>query len=186
MRQNKNNKNNWPDPLQVVLSGFGGQGLILAGIILAAAAIADGHYATQTQTYGPEARGGSSTAEVIISSQPIDYPYVERPDILLALTLEACSKYHSTVSDRGLIIVDSLLVDKIHQAYPVVLQLPIIQTAKNMIGKEVVANIVALGALNAAAKLVSWQTLETAMLNRVPAAFIELNQKALDAGRSLV
>jgi len=177
---------NWPDPVQIQLSGSGGQGLILAGIILASAAITDGKSAIQTQSYGPEARGGASRAEVIIGSELIDYPHVERPDVLLALTQEACTKYLPAVAEQGLVIVDSLLVENVPQTSAAVLTLSVIQTAQHKIGKEMVANIVALGALNAAANLVSWQSLEEAVLARVPAAFADLNQRALEAGRALV
>lgn len=177
---------NWPDPVQIQLSGSGGQGLVLAGIILAAAAITDGRYVIQTQSYGPEARGGASRAEVIIGSQLIDYPRVEKPDVLLSLTQEACSKYLPFVHGHGLVIVDSLLVEKVPQTSAEVLRLPVIQTARYDIGKEVVANIVALGALNAVANLVSWPSLVAAVVAKVPAGFTELNQHALEAGRALV
>lgn len=179
-------KQTWPDPLQIQLSGSGGQGLILAGIILADAALSEGYNAIQTQAYGPEARGGASRAEVILSSDLIDYPHVQRPDILLALTQEACDKYLPSVSKEALVIVDSLLVERVPETQANVLQLPIIQTAKQDLGKEMVANIVALGALNRAAALVSPEALEKAVLKRVPKAYADLNNKALEAGEKLV
>ncbi|MCL6610835.1 MAG: 2-oxoacid:acceptor oxidoreductase family protein [Peptococcaceae bacterium] len=175
-----------PDPVQVRLSGSGGQGLILAGIILAAAAVADGFHVIQTQSYGPEARGGSSVAEVIIGSDPIDYPHVERADILLALTQQACDKYLPAVSGQALVILDAHLVETVPETGASVLRLPVVHTARNGIGKEVVANMVALGALNAASGLVAWPSLEQAVRERVPAGFFDLNQKALAAGRALV
>ncbi|MHB8916421.1 MAG: 2-oxoacid:acceptor oxidoreductase family protein [Desulfocucumaceae bacterium] len=176
----------WPDPVQIQLSGSGGQGLILAGIILAEAAIGDGYHVIQTQSYGPEARGGASVAEVIISSSPIDYPHVEQAVVLLALTQESCNKYLPKISDKALAILDSQLVESVPKTKAAVIRLPIVQTAKNDIGREVVANIVALGALNSAAALVTWPSLERAVMERVPAEFYELNQKALAAGRALV
>lgn len=176
----------WPDPVQIQLSGSGGQGLILAGIILAAAAIEDGHHVIQTQVYGPEARGGASRAEVIIGSELIDYPHVERADILLALNQEACNKFLPAVSEKAMIIVDSLLVETVPDTPATVLKLPIVSTAKNQIGREVVANIVALGALNSATGLVSWPALENAVREHVPAAMFEMNKRALSAGRDLV
>ncbi|MFZ5632291.1 MAG: 2-oxoacid:acceptor oxidoreductase family protein [Bacillota bacterium] len=175
-----------PHFVQVQLSGSGGQGLILAGIILAAAAVEDGYHVIQSQSYGPEARGGASVAEVIIGSEPIDYPHVERADILLALTQEACNKYLPAVAEKALVILDSLLVTNVPKTRATVLKLPIMQTAKNEIAHEVVANIVALGALNSATGLVSWPALEKAVLERVPARFFELNKRALAAGRVLV
>ncbi|MFZ5651616.1 MAG: 2-oxoacid:acceptor oxidoreductase family protein [Bacillota bacterium] len=172
--------------VQILLSGSGGQGLILIGIILAAAAIADGRHAVQTQAYGPEARGGASRAEVIIGPEYIDYPHVDRPDIMLALTQEACEKYLSSAAEDAFVIVDSLLVEKVPETAVRVNRLPIVETAKNRLGKEMVANIVALGALNSATKLVSWESLEAAVLERVPPATADLNRRALEAGRMLI
>lgn len=174
------------NPVQILLSGSGGQGLILIGIILASAAVAEGNHVVQTQAYGPEARGGASRAEVIISTEIIDYPHVDRPNILLALTQEACDKYLPLASENAVAIVDSLLVEKVPESAVTIYRLPIIETAKNEVGKEMVANIVALGALNSVAGLVSWPTLEAAVLERVPASTAELNKLALAAGRSLV
>lgn len=182
----KDSKTKWPDPVQIQLSGSGGQGLILAGIILADAAIRDGHHVIQTQSYGPEARGGASVAEVIIGSAAIDYPHVEKADVLLALTQEACNKYLPAASEKALVILDSLLVTQAPKTGATVIKIPVVQTAKNEIGKEVVANIVALGALNSAAGLVTWPSLEEAVKERVPREMFELNQKALSAGRALV
>jgi len=176
----------WPHPVQIQLSGSGGQGIILAGIILASGAISDGHYAVQTQAYGPEARGGASRAEVIIGSELIDYPRVERPDILLVLTQEACDKYLPNVVETSLVIVDSLLVKNIPKIAATVIEIPIIETAQYKVGREVVANIVALGALNEATNLVSWSSLEAAVLKRVPKIYQELNIKALKEGRNLI
>jgi 2-oxoglutarate ferredoxin oxidoreductase subunit gamma len=159
--------------------------MILAGIILAAAAIEDGRYAIQTQVYGPEARGGACRAEVIIGSELIDYPHVEKADILLALTQEACNRYLPAASETALVIVDSLLVETVPETTAEVLKLPIVLTARNVIGRELATNIVALGALNSAAGLVSWPALEAAVRDRVPAGTFELNKKALEAGRKL-
>ncbi|GAB6171283.1 2-oxoacid:acceptor oxidoreductase family protein [Paradesulfitobacterium aromaticivorans] len=179
-------KQTWPDPIQIQLSGSGGQGLILAGIILADAALSEGFNVIQTQAYGPEARGGASRAEVILSKELIDYPHVEQPDILLALTQEACDKYLPLASKKALVIVDSLLVENVPETKATVLSLPIIQTAKQDLSKEMVGNIVALGALNSAANLVSPEALEAAVLKRVPKAYVELNKKALEAGKNIV
>ncbi len=175
-----------PDPVQIQLSGSGGQGLILAGIILADAAIRDGYHVIQTQSYGPEARGGASVAEVIISSDPVDYPHVEKADILLALTQQSCDKYLPRVSEKALVILDAQMVGTVPKTRATVLRLPMVQTARNEVGREMVANIVSLGALNSAAGLVTWPSLEEAVKERVPADYFELNRKALAAGRVLV
>ena len=112
---------------EIRLSGAGGQGLILVGKVLAeAAAIYDGLNATQSQSYGPEARGGASRSEVIISDGDIDYPKAENIDLLLALTQEACDKYIADLKPDGILIVDSQMVTKIPDGNFKVVALPII------------------------------------------------------------
>jgi 2-oxoglutarate ferredoxin oxidoreductase subunit gamma len=165
------------------LSGSGGQGLLLAGIVLSEAAILEDKNAVQTQSYGPEARGGSSKAEVVISDEDIDYPKATDPDFLLALTADAYKTY-GKLQGKGLIIVDSsVALDPAIKARTV--SIPILETAANEIGKKVVANIVALGVLGGLSGVVKPETLETAVLNRVPKGTEELNLRALRAGFAL-
>ncbi len=164
-------------------SGAGGQGLILAGIIMAeAAAIYDGKQALQSQSYGPEARGGASKSEVIISGEPIDYPKATAVDALLALTQEACDKYCGDLKEGGILLVDSDLVKKMPKGNFRLVKFPIINTAKNEVGRTIVANIVALGAMVALTGIVSRESAEKAVLARVPEAFVELNRKAFQTG----
>lgn len=172
-------------PVQIRLAGSGGQGLILAGIILADAAVKDGYKAVQTQSYGPEARGGASAAEVIISKELITYPRVEKADILVTLTRESCCKYFKDISENALVITDLLLVDEAPETGATVLSLPVVQTAR-LQGGEIVSNMVVLGALNCAAGLVSWPAMEQALKERVPGSMYELNRLAMAAGRALV
>lgn len=175
-----------PYRYEIRLSGEGGQGLVLAGLILAeAAAIYDGKNATQTQAYGPESRGGASKSEVIISDEEIDYPKATRVDMLLALTQEACNKYWPDLKDSGVLIADSSRVLDLPKGDFQVYHLPIIETAKEKVGKAVVANIVSLGAINAISKVVSQGALEKAVLARVPKGTEELNRRALEAGLEL-
>jgi len=168
--------------LQISLSGTGGQGLILAGIILAEAAIIDGKEAIQTQSYGPEARGGASKAEVIISNNPIDYPKVLNADILLVMSQEACNKYSGLVGLGGQMIVDASLVWKIPEIAAKVIALDITRAAKEELGKEMVANIIAMGALVGLTGAVSVEALKAAVLARVPKGTEELNLQALEIG----
>jgi len=168
---------------EIRLSGSGGQGLILAGIILAEAAILDGKNAVQSQSYGPEARGGASRSEVIISNTDIDYPKVTKPKILLALTDEALHKFKDNIADEGVIIIDSS-VKKVDTPFKII-QLPIIETARNKIGKSMVANMVAVGVITELAKAVSREGVKKAILNRVPKGTEELNIKAFNAGCNL-
>ncbi len=164
-------------------SGAGGQGLILAGVIMAeAASIYDGKQAVQSQSYGPEARGGASKSEVVISDEPIDYPKATRVDALLALTQEACDKYVHDLKEGGVLLLDSDLVKKHPDGNFKVTSFPIINTAKNEVGREIVANIVALGAMVALTGIVSKSGAEKAVLARVPEAFVELNRKAFQLG----
>lgn len=169
--------------VELRLSGSGGQGLILAGIILAEAAILDGKNAVQSQSYGPEARGGASRAEVIISNTDIDYPKVTNPDILLALTEEALKKYMVNLGNDSLIIIDSSIGEPETSAR--VLKVPILETAQNSVGKIIVANIVALGVLTAVTDIVSKDSIEKAVLERVPKGTEDLNRKALYTGFKL-
>jgi len=164
-------------------SGAGGQGLILAGVILAeAASIYDGIQAVQSQSYGPEARGGASKSEVIISDSAIDYPKVTKCDALLALTQEACDKYSHDLKEGGVLLIDSDLVLRQPEGNFKVTKFNITNTAKNEIGREIVTNIVALGAMVALTGVVSKESAEKAVLARVPEAFLELNKKAFQVG----
>jgi 2-oxoglutarate ferredoxin oxidoreductase subunit gamma len=166
---------------EIRLSGSGGQGLIMAGIILAeAAGIYDGKYVCQTQSYGPEARGGASKAEVVISEEEIDYPKAMKPDVLLAMNQNACDTYLFDLRPTGILVVDSTFVKQIPTTKAVAI--PFTRIAREKLGKEMVANIVALGALASLTGIVSLKSLEAAVLARVPAETAELNKKALKAG----
>ncbi len=172
---------------EVRLSGEGGQGIVLAGVILAeAAAIYDGKNATQTQVYGPESRGGASKAEVIISDEEIDYPKAMAVDLLLALTQAAADKYGHDLKPSGILVVDSTKVANVPSGEFTVHRLPIIDTAKDTVGKAMVANIVSLGVIAGLSKVISREAIERAVLARVPKGTEELNRRALEAGFALV
>jgi 2-oxoglutarate ferredoxin oxidoreductase subunit gamma len=165
---------------EIRLAGSGGQGLILAGIILAeAAGIYDGKFVCQTQSYGPAARGGASKAEVVISDGEIDYPKAIQPDVFLAMNQKSLDTYIADLNPQGLLIVDATLVPEV----PVdrFMAIPFTRIAREL-GKEMVANIVALGALAALSHAVTLASLEAAVLARVPQGTEELNKKALEAG----
>lgn len=165
------------------LSGSGGQGLILAGKILAeAAVIYDGKNATQSQSYGPEARGGSSRSEVIISDGDIDYPKAVNIDFLLTFTQEACDKYLRDVKENGIVLVDSSYVTNCPQGKYKIYAVPITEIAEKEVGKSLVANIVALGIITELTGVVSKEAVESAILSRVPKGTEELNIKAFRAG----
>ena len=168
---------------QIRLSGSGGQGLILAGIVLAEAGNLENKYVVQTQSYGPEARGGASRAEVIISNAPIDYLEVEEADIFLALTTEAYGKYCYNVASGGIIIVDNNVDAKVQRAR--VNAFPIISTARDVLGREIVANIVALGVLTSLSGILDFSSVKNALEKRVPPHTMVLNSKAFEKGWEL-
>lgn len=170
---------------EIRLSGEGGQGLVLAGKILAeAAAIYDNKNATQSQSYGPEARGGASRSEVIISDEEIDYPKAINIDFLLALTQESCERYSNDLKEDGILLIDSEAVKSKPELKSKIFSLPIIEIARNEVGRVMVANIVALGVIAELTKIVSIEALESAILSRVPKGTEEMNLKALKVGRN--
>lgn len=170
---------------EIRLSGSGGQGLILCGIILAESALLDGKNAVQSQSYGPEARGGASKAEVIISDKDINYPKVRDCDILLSLTQVACDKYLDTLKENGLLIIDEG-VNLPNREDIKVYSLPILKTASEKLQKPMVANIIALGVINELTGVTSNESLEKAVLNRVPKGTELINSNALKEGFNLI
>lgn len=171
--------------IEIILSGSGGQGLILAGIVLAEAALLAGWRAVQTQSYGPEARGGASRSEVIISDEEIEYPKVEQADILLAMNQESCDKYISAVKENGLVIVDSTFISRLPATPARVVSLPVTKTARERLGKTVVANMTALGALVTFLEEIPPGLAEQVLVTRVPDGTQEINREAFGLGREL-
>jgi 2-oxoglutarate ferredoxin oxidoreductase subunit gamma len=166
---------------EVRLSGSGGQGLILIGIILAeAAGIYDGKNVVQTQSYGPEARGGASKSEVIISDGTIYYPKATQLDFLLSMTQKSCDEYYLDLKKDGILLVDSTLVHQVptNQAF----EIPFTHLAKEELGKPFVANIIAIGAIAHISGIIKEASLTKAVLKRVPSWSAELNKKALQIG----
>jgi 2-oxoglutarate ferredoxin oxidoreductase subunit gamma len=174
-----------PSPrVEVRLAGSGGQGLLLAGLVLAeAAGLHDGREVAMVQSYGPEARGGASKAEVIISDQAIDYPLCTRVDLFLALTQEAADSYCWDVKPGAWVLVDADLVT--HPPTSRALRLPFTTAARDKLNKPMVANVIALGAIAEATGLISRRGLEKALLARVPPGTEALNKKALALGARL-
>lgn len=169
---------------EVCISGSGGQGIILAGIILSeAASLYEGKNVVQTQSYGPEARGGASRCEIVISEGEIYYPKTTSLDILLTMEQEALDKYISRLKKGGVLILDSTMIKdspkNINSGK--VYSLPFTRIA-NQLGNIIVANMVALGALVASTDLVSLEAIKKAISNRVKERFVELDIKALLRG----
>ncbi len=167
--------------MEIRLAGEGGQGMILAGIILAeAAAIYDNKNATQTQSYGPEARGGASKAEVVIAQGEIDHPEVILADVLVAMSQEACDKYAGNLKKDGLLIVDQERVGRVPSSRAI--KVPITRLAQESSGKSITANVVALGVLVGLTNVVSRQAITQAVAARAPKGTEEMNSSALSAG----
>lgn len=167
--------------MEIRLAGEGGQGMILAGIILAeAAAIYDNIRAVQTQSYGPEARGGASKSEVVISRDEIDHPEVIGADVLVALSQEACDKYAPNLKKDGLLIVDEEKVGRVPVTSAV--KVPIIRLAQETTGRTITANVVALGVLVGLTGVVSRGAIEKAVAARAPKGTEGINLAALAKG----
>ena len=170
--------------LKFRFAGSGGQGVILGTIILAEAALAEGYQVVQSQSYGPEARGGSCKAEIIVSSEEIVFPKIETADCLAALTQKALDQYIGSVSPDGIVIADSSLTipESWHGRTE---KIDVISTVYDVLKKPMTVNIVALGAINAILGVASDEALEEAVLARVPKSTGELNMRALEEGRKL-
>jgi 2-oxoglutarate ferredoxin oxidoreductase subunit gamma len=167
---------------EIRIAGFGGQGIVLAGSIIGkAASIYDGRFAVLTQSYGPESRGGSCRAEVVISNAPIDYPYVVNPQVQVILSQEAYSEYGQDEQSDTLLIVDSDLVSFDSSVNPTPLCIPTSRMAQEL-GRPVVANIIVLGFLAAKSDIVSCEALKKAILDSIPAGTKDINMKAFDLG----
>lgn len=168
--------------IEVRLSGSGGQGMILSGIILAeAAGVYDGKNVVQTQSYGVEARGGASRAEVIVSDEEIVFPEVTRPDILLVMNQPSVDKFLGSLKEGGVLILDSTNVKSSPNIKSRVYKIPITELAQKA-GGVIVSSIVALGALVGLTRVASEEALRKAVLSRVPKGTEELNMRALDLG----
>ena len=174
--------------MEIRLAGSGGQGIILCSIILADAALMSGAYSAQSQSYGPEARGGACKAEVVVSNEPIDFPKVVKSDFMLALTQASLEKYLSGAKSGSILMVDKSLTlpDVVNEMGLTIYQLPILSAARDSLKRPMVANIVAVGAINACLKLVDTDTLEKAVLNNVPAGTEELNRFAMVLGSNML
>jgi len=169
---------------EIRLAGLGGQGIILAGIILAeAAGIYDGKFVAQTQAYGAAARGGFSRSDVVISDEEINYPKAQALDLLLAMSQDAYDDNLQYLKQGGTLIVDSTYVSEIADAR--VCAIPFSRIAREKFGRENVANIIALGALTQVTRQISEEALEKAVLKRVPKAHLEMNRQAFGAGEAV-
>ncbi|RJR48831.1 MAG: 2-oxoacid:ferredoxin oxidoreductase subunit gamma [Desulfobacteraceae bacterium] len=171
---------------RLVFSGSGGQGVITAAIILAeAAVIYEGLNAVQSQSYGPEARGGATRADVIVSNREIRFPKVTQPNILVCLTQEAYSKFSATIRPGGLLLTDNRFVKLERKVDARQLALPMHETVMDRLGKSIVYNICVLGATLGLTRLVTPESIMKVLGKRVPPDLLELNKKAFEIGLEL-
>jgi len=168
---------------EIRIAGFGGQGVILSAIVLGkAASIFQGAFATMTQNFGPEARGGACSAQLIVADSPVLYPYVTKPDIIVVMSQEAYVKFGAELKDGGTLIVEQDLVRVTDlPAQTKVFSIPATRLAEEL-GKKMVLNIVMVGFFTAVSQLLEVSAVRDAVADSVPAAFRDLNLKAFDKG----
>ena len=171
--------------MELRLAGSGGQGVILASVILAEAAVQAGKYTAQSQSYGPEARGGSCKAETLISDAPIGFTKVQSPDFLMALTQKSLDIYTRNLPESCLVLMDDTLTPPAELSAERIVRLPILQTARETVGRLQTANIVAVGCINELLHIVDRETMEKAVMMHIPKGTEALNRKALDEGEKL-
>ncbi len=168
---------------EIRIAGFGGQGVILSAIVLGkAASIYQGAFATMTQNFGPEARGGACSAQLVLSDSPVLYPYVTKPDILLVMSQEAYVKFGSELKDGGIMIVEQDLVRVSDLSKEIkVYSIPATRIAEEL-GKRMVLNSVMVGFFTAITQLLEPDAVRQAIASSVPPNFKELNLKAFERG----
>lgn len=168
-------------------TGSGGQGVILGTIIMAEAAFLDGKSVVQSQSYGPEARGGMCKAEVLVDDKTVNYTKVTKPTCLLSLTQQSFDKYKDTLADNAVLVVDDSInvpktIDDCHKVY----KLPIIKSAKQVIKNPMSANIISVGAVNEALSLTSNASLEDAVVAHIPKGTEIINVSAMNLGAQMI
>ena len=169
---------------EIKIAGFGGQGVILAGEIIGkAATIYDGKFATLTHSYGPEARGGACSAQIIIADEKISYPYAVSPDVLVLMSQEAYGLYMDELNPGGILIIEKDLVKMDSDIAPKFFGIPATRMAEEL-GSRIVLNIVMLGFLTAISGLVTHEAMEKAIRETVPRGTEYINLLAFDKGYS--
>jgi len=168
---------------EIRVAGFGGQGVILSAIVLGkAASIHQGEFATMTQNFGPEARGGACSAQLMLSDQPVLYPYVTQPDVLVVMSQEAYTKFAPELKDGGTLLIERDLVRVTETpAQTRIYSIPATRIAEEL-GKRMVLNIVMVGFFAAVTQLLEADAVRKAIADSVPSSFRELNLKAFDRG----
>lgn len=168
---------------EIRLAGSGGQGLVLAGLVLAEAALLGDYIVVHSQNYGPEARGGNSVSEVIISDEAIDFPRTTGLDMLVALNQRSCNENLPDMKEDGLVIVDTSAVKKV--LWGRVLRVPLQERAAHAFSDTRVVNMLALGVLTTFCPLIQEESMTQALSHRMPSGSLERNLEAFKAGISM-
>jgi len=174
-----------PERIEVRISGFGGQGVVLAGEILGKAAAYEGKYVVQTQSYGAEARGSIAKSEVIISDSKIDFPKVRKCDILVAMSQNAVETHLKDLQEKGVLIVDKDKVEQLPETKAKVFKIPATKTAAKLFKSRLYANVVMLGALTRITGIVKEKAVEKAITDSVPETAREANITGFREGLKL-
>lgn len=171
---------------EIRIAGTGGQGIIFAAMVLAeAVGVYENKYVCQTQSYGPEARGGASKADVIISDKPIYFPQTQELDILACLSQQALDEYIKKLKENGTLIIDSYYCGNFVKENIKIYAFPFSLIAKEKLGRELFANIILLGSLARFTEIVSIESLKKVLTHRVAPHLLEMNEKALTLGYQL-
>jgi len=175
-----------PKRIEIRISGFGGQGVVLAGEILGKAAAYEGKYVVQTQSYGAEARGSTARSEVIISDSKIDFPKVRKCDILVAMSQNAVETHLKDLKEKGVMIVDKDKVEHLPETKAKVFKIPATKTAAKLLKSRLYANVIMLGALTKITGIVKEEAVEKAITDSVPETAKEANISGFREGLKLI
>jgi len=169
--------------MDIRFSGFGGQGIIKSGILVGkAASLFDEKFATMTQSFGPEARGGACSTQIVIDDSPVLYPYIAAPEILVTMSQEAYEKFTDDLITGGILLTDTDLVKPQQFRKDVkVYSIPSTRLAEEL-GNRIFANVVMIGFFTAVTKVVSPEAVKKALPGAVPSRFIDINIEAFDRG----
>lgn len=173
------------DRIEIRISGLGGQGVVLAGQVLGKAAVYSGKNAVQTQSYGAEARGSAAKSEVVISDGKIGFPMVKKCDILIAMSQEAVKKNVKDLKEGGLLLIDSTAVKTVPKIKARIFKIPATETSRKVLGEQLYANMIMLGALIKITGIVNEKSMEKATRNTFPEKFVAINMKAYEKGKEL-
>lgn len=167
--------------VEITLSGAGGQGIVVAGyVIVYAAGILENKEVVQVISYGPEARLGSSRSDVIVADNPIAYPKVRQPDIMLIMNQESYDKLHNQLKDGGILIVDTTFVKEVKEEFAY--NIPFTRIAREDIGTPVVANMMALGFMAKLTGIIKIESLKQAIKDKIKPSFVTLNLQSVEKG----